>query len=81
MGYVIPRGQDNMSLSRVTGALATLVVVGTVLGALASLLTATMVGQNALPSRAVFVIVFILLLIATLAGVRSRRWLESAGYW
>jgi hypothetical protein len=70
-----------MSLFQLAGVLATFVVVGTAFGAVVSLLTTTMGGQNALPSGAVLAIVFILLLIATLVGVRSRQWLDSAGYW
>jgi hypothetical protein len=70
-----------MNLARPLGALAVVVTVAFALGSVASLVSGPVVGQNALPSIATVSLMIVAVVVATLAGVRSKEWLENSGYW
>lgn len=70
-----------MRLSKVSGWLATLLVVVTAFGAVASLATGLILGGFAVATVLVVVLVVAAVAAATGVGARSRRWLSNGGYW
>jgi hypothetical protein len=66
-----------MRLSKPAGGLVALVVTAVVVGALASLVRGLLGDLRAL---AVLALVLVALVVATLAGARSREWLANS-YW
>jgi len=70
-----------MQLSRLSGWLATLLVVATACGALASLVTGLFLGGPVVATLLVTALVAGAVALASVRGARSRRWLYNGGYW
>jgi len=70
-----------MHLSNLVGWLATLLVVVTTLGAAVALVTGSFLGEFALASVVVALVVATAVAVAAVRGARSREWLSNGGYW
>jgi len=70
-----------MHLSKPVGWLATLLVVIAALGAAAALVTGSFLGEFAIASVLVILVVATAVAVAALQGARSREWLSNGGYW
>lgn len=72
-----------MALTRVLGVLSGLLVAGTVVGALVSLVTGPLLDASVqLRAAVVMVFVAVVVLAAVAVGTRtSGEWLANGGYW
>lgn len=70
-----------MRLSKLSGWLATLLVVATASGAVASLATGLFLDGPVVATLLVVVLVALVVAVASARGARSRRWLYNGGYW
>lgn len=81
MDYVVRGWSARMGLSRPLGALATLAVALTVIGALVSLVTGPVVGTYALAAIVVLAVVVVSVGAAVALGTGARETSDRAGYW
>lgn len=70
-----------MHLSKPVGWLATLLVVVASVGAAVALVTGSFLGEFALASVVVVLVVAAAVAVASVRGARSREWLSNGGYW
>ena len=70
-----------MRLSKLSGWLATLLVVLAALGAVVTLVTGPLLGEFAAAAVVVVALVAVAVAVASLRGARSRSWLYNGGYW